>query len=62
MEKLPEFKNKRSGKIYTVFMITNQNSTREDFPETVVYFDEDKKWWSRPLVEFLDKNECVEEK
>ena len=59
-DKLPKFRNNKSGKIYTLFMITNIESDREDFPETYVYFDEDKNWWSRPATEFLKKNTRVE--
>ena len=57
---LPTFRNNKSGKIYTLFIITNIESDREDFPETYVYFDEDKNWWSRPATEFLKKNTRVE--
>ena len=53
--------NKKSGKIYTLFMITNIKSDREDFPETYVYFDEDKNWWSRPAYLFLEKNTKIED-
>ena len=55
-QKLPRFKNNKSGKIYTLFLITNIDSDREDFPETYVYFDDEKKWWSRTAVKFLEKN------
>ena len=58
---LPKFRNNKSGKIYTLFMITNIESDREDFPETYVYFDEDKNWWSRAAIDFLKKNTRVEE-
>lgn len=55
-DKLPTFRNNKSGKIYTIFLITNINSEREDFQETYVYFDEDKNWWSLPAKDFLTKN------
>ena len=60
-EKLPRFKNNKSGKVYTLFMITNQNSDRDDFPLTYIYFGEDMKFWSRPAVDFLAKNTRIEE-
>lgn len=60
VQELPEFRNNNSGKVYTLFLITNINSDREDFPETYVYFDEDKNWWSRPAKIFLEKNTRVE--
>ena len=47
MSELPRFRNNKSGKIYTLFMVTNLNSDRDDFPPTYVYFDEDKNWWAR---------------
>ena len=56
MGELPKFRNNKSGKIYTLFMVTNINSTRDDFPETYVYFDDDKNWWSRPATLFLMSN------
>lgn len=55
-EQLPKFRNNKSGKIYTLFMVTNINSSRDDFPETYVYFDDDKNWWSRPATLFLMSN------
>lgn len=55
-EQLPKFRNNKSGKIYTLFLITNQNSERDDFPETYVYFDEERNWWSRAAIDFLKKN------
>lgn len=60
-DQLPKFKNNKSGDIYTLFMITNQNSDREDFPLTYIYFGEDMKFWSRPAVDFLAKNTRIEE-
>lgn len=60
-EQLPKFRNNKSGKIYTLFMITNENSDREDFPETYVYFDDERKWWSRPAISFLEKNTRIVE-
>ena len=44
MSELPRFRNNKSGKIYTLFMVTNINSDRDDFPPTYVYFDEYKNW------------------
>lgn len=61
MTRLPRFRNNKSGKIYTLFMITNIESYREDFPETYVYFDDEKNWWSRPAHLFLAKNTKIEE-
>ena len=61
MTELPRFRNNKSGKIYTLFMVTNINSDRDDFPPTYVYFDEDKNWWSRPSVLFLMSNTNIEE-
>lgn len=55
-EQLPKFRNNKSGKIYTLFMVTNINSSRDDFPETCVYFDDGGKWWSRPATLFLMSN------
>ena len=56
---LPRFKNNKSGKIYTLLLITNEKSDREDFPETYIYFDKDCNWWSRPAKTFLEKNTRV---
>ena len=60
-EQLLKFRNNKSGDIYTLFMVTNQNSDREDFPLTYIYFGDDMKFWSRPAVDFLAKNTRVEE-
>lgn len=60
-EKLPRFRNNRSGKIYTLFMITNQQSDRDDFPLTYIYFGNDMVFWSRPAADFLAKNTRIEE-
>jgi hypothetical protein len=43
-----------TGKVYRIVMLTNRHSTRDDFPETVVYTD-DLSTWSRPLVDFLKR-------
>ena len=45
----------KSGKIYTLLMVTNQYSERAGFPPTAVYHDEDGHLWSRPLDEFKAK-------
>ena len=60
-QELPKFKNNKSGKIYTLFIITNIDSDREDFPETYIYFDDENKWWSRPAADFLAKNTRIKE-
>ena len=60
-QELPKFRNNNSGKVYTLFLITNINSDREDFPETYIYFDEDKNWWSRPAKAFLEKNTRIDQ-
>lgn len=47
-----------SGRLYTVLMLTNENSDRQDrFPTTVCYQGQNGHRWSRPLVEFTDKME-----
>ena len=60
-EQLPKFRNNKSGKIYTLFLITNISSDRDDFPETYVYFDDERNWWSRAAIDFLEKNTRVKE-
>lgn len=49
-----------TGMIYTVEQITNQRSTREDYPPTVVYHDENGDAWSRPLAKWPGKmKQCL---
>jgi hypothetical protein len=43
-----------TGKVYRIVMLTNMQSTRADFPKTVVYTD-DTSTWSRPLEDFLKR-------
>lgn len=45
------WRHNKSGKVYTVAAVTNLASTKpEEYPPTVVYFDEAGVWWSRPLA------------
>lgn len=60
-EQLPKFKNNESGKIYTILLITNIDSGSEDFPETYVYFDDEKNWWSCRAIDFLKQNTRIME-
>lgn len=52
--------HKKSGKQYQVLTVTNIKSTREDFPTTVVYTNQDDIW-SRPLTAWLEKMEYLHE-
>lgn len=52
-----------SGRIYSVITLTNLESTREDYPVTVVYQGESGTIWSRPysdwhrsMTELLDES------
>jgi hypothetical protein len=42
----------KNGNLYSVLMITNQDSTREEYPVTVVYIGLNGKVWSRPLSDW----------
>lgn len=49
-----------NGAIYVVLMITNADSTREDYPPTVVYADVGTgKTYSKPVATFYDKRREV---
>ena len=40
----------KNGTQYTVICVTNLKATRQDeYPVTVVYYDDDDNLWSRPL-------------
>ncbi len=42
-----------SGNVYVVAIITNEGSTKPDYPPTVVYFNADADtWWSRPVADW----------
>ena len=41
-----------NGKIYRVLCLTNVNSDRAEFPPTVVYEDNNRRRWTRPLSEW----------
>lgn len=60
-EDIELYRNNKSGVAYRVIGVTNQNSARDDFPETTVYLDyENLQLWSRPTKEFLDKNTKID--
>ena len=44
----------KSGSIYKVQMITNESSTKDSYPITVVYIalNTSRKVWSRPLSDW----------
>ncbi len=44
----------KSGSFYRVLLITNEQSTREEYPITVVYKGQDGVVWSRPLSKWHD--------
>ncbi len=45
----------KSGRRYTVAMVTNLATTKPDeYPPTVVYIDENDQQWSRPLERWHD--------
>jgi hypothetical protein len=56
MNKYPEgiWQHIVTGKVYRILMLTNMQSTMDNFPPTVVYTD-DISTWSRPIVDFLKR-------
>ena len=58
--KLPEIGSKwkhSNGIVYKVLWIANEHSQRPDYPITVIYQGLNKKVWSKPLDNFLDRME-----
>ena len=41
-----------SGALYKVAVITNEASTRPEYPPTVVYVSANDVWWSRPVADW----------
>lgn len=41
-----------SGTIYHVVAITNEYASKNGWEVEAVYFDENGRWWSRPLHDF----------
>jgi hypothetical protein len=62
MIKIPEINSKwkhKSGKTYTVLMITNENATKQDYPITVVYKDNENNVWSRTLEKWSEMEKLI---
>lgn len=47
--------HKKTGNRYTVLHLTNTQARKDGWPVMVVYIDEYKDIWSRPVEEFLEK-------
>lgn len=43
----------KNGHVYTVILIANEHSEREDYPPTVVYEDEHGDVYAKPLATFF---------
>ncbi len=50
-----------TGRMYRVLLIANRDSTRPEYPITVVYRGTNQKIWSKPLSNFLEKMTWVED-
>lgn len=60
---MSKYEHLKTGNLYRKLFHTNINSTKEGFPETVVYQSlTTKEIYSRPLVEFEEKFKEVVEK
>lgn len=60
---MSKYQHLKTGNLYRKLFHTNIGSTKEGFPETVVYQSvSNGKIYSRPLVEFEEKFKEVEEK
>ena len=55
MLKTRQFIHIKSGAIYTLLTISNEEATNPDFVKQAVYLDADGNVWSRPLTEFEEK-------
>lgn len=48
-----------TGTIYHVVAITNEQATKPDWTVDVVYYDDEGRWWSRPLSDFQESCEKI---
>jgi hypothetical protein len=53
-----KYKHEKSNTIYYLICVTNEHATKEDWDITAVYHDDDGKFWSRPMEDFLKS--CTE--
>ena len=51
--------HKKTGNVYRLLLITNEESDSDKFPETAVYVDGEGRLWSRPMAEFNERFEEI---